>query len=106
MFDGYLNVQLGGRLLKLHYPKFIFMCGAEHTVSLFFNYVSKITIFHQMISTQNVIYNILGSGIYHKPHYIFKSKYQVFHNKNIGIFSKNDTRTSGYLWVFTETCGR
>ena len=49
-----------------------------------------------MISAHNMIYNIFGSGIYHKPHSIFKSKYQDFYNKNIGIFSGNDTRMAGY----------
>ena len=44
-----------------------------------------------------MIYNIFGSDIYHKPHSIFKSKYQEFHNRNIGLFSGNDTRMSGYF---------
>ena len=48
-----------------------------------------------MISSHKMIYNIFGSGIYHKPHSIFKSKYQEFHNKNIGISSGNDTRMAG-----------
>ena len=50
-----------------------------------------------MISTHNMIYNSFGSGIYHKPHSIFKPKYQEFHNKNIGIFSGNETRMAGYF---------
>ena len=76
MFDGAFNVQLGGKLLKVHYLKLTVMCGVEHTVSLFFNDVSKIPIVNQMISNHKMIYNIFGSGIYHKPHSIFKSKYQ------------------------------
>ena len=32
MFDGASNVQLLGRLLKVHYPKLTVMCGVEHTV--------------------------------------------------------------------------
>ena len=44
-----------------------------------------------------MIYNIFGSGIYNKPHSIFKSKYQEFHNKNISLFSINETRLVGYL---------
>ena len=50
MFDGASNVQLGGKSLKVHYPKLPFMRGVEHTVLLFFNYVSKIPIVNQMIS--------------------------------------------------------
>ena len=86
MFDGASNVQLGARPLKVHYTKLTVMRGVEHTMLLFFNYVSKITIFHQLISSNIVIYNIFGSGIFHKPRSIFKLKYQEFHSKNIGIF--------------------
>ena len=32
MFDGALNVQLAGELLKIHYPKVSVMHGVEHTV--------------------------------------------------------------------------
>ena len=35
------------------------MCGVEHTVSLFFNDVSKIPIVNKMIYAHNMIYNIL-----------------------------------------------
>ena len=74
MFDRASNVQLAGRLLKVNYPKLTVMCGVEHTVPLFFNGVSKIPIVNQMISSHKMIYNIFVSGIYHKPHSIFKSK--------------------------------
>ena len=89
MFYGAPNVKLVVRLLKVHYPKLIFMHGVEHTVPLFFNDVSKISIVNQMIYTHNMIYNIFGSGIYHKHHFISKYKYQEFHNRNIGLFSGN-----------------
>ena len=79
MFDGASNVQLGGKFLKMHYPNLTVMHGVEHTVSLFFNDVSKIPIVNQMISAHKTIHNIFGSGIYHKPHSIFKSKSQDFH---------------------------
>ena len=46
MFDGDLNVQLAGRLLKVNYSKLTVMCGDKHTVSLFFNDVPKITTFN------------------------------------------------------------
>ena len=97
MFNGALNVQLAGIILKVHYPLLAVMCGVEHTVSLFFNDVSKIPIVNKMISDHKVICNILGSGIYHKPRYIFKYKYQEFHNKNIDLFSGNDTRMAGHF---------
>ena len=50
-----------------------------------------------MIYAPKMIYNIFGSGIYHKPHSTFKSKYQEFHNRNIGLFSGNETIMSGYF---------
>ena len=43
------------------------------------------------------MYNLFGPIIYHKPHYIFKSKYFEFHNQNIGPLSINDTRMAGTL---------
>ena len=50
-----------------------------------------------MISDLKIIYNIFGSGIYHKPHSIFKSEYEKFHNRNIGLFSGNGTIMVGYF---------
>ena len=97
MFDRASNVQLAGRLLKVHYPKLTVMRGVEHTVPLFFNYVSKILIVNKMIFAHKMIYNVFGPGIYHKPHYIFKSKYQDFHNINIDLFSGNGNKMGGYF---------
>ena len=71
------------------------MHGVEHTVSLFFSDVSKISVMNQIITAYKSIYNLFDSGIYHKPHSIFKSKSYEFHNRNIGIFSGNDTRMVG-----------
>ena len=55
MFDGALNVQLTGELLIIHYPKIKVMRGVEHTVSLFFNDVSKIPVVNQMIRAHKEI---------------------------------------------------
>ena len=74
MFDGASNVQLWGKLLKFHYPKWTVMGAVEHKLSLFFNDVSKIPIVHQGIASHKTVYNIFGSGIYQKPHSIFKYK--------------------------------
>ena len=49
-----------------------------------------------MITDHKAIYTLLSSGMYHKPHSIFKSKSYDFHNRNIGLFSVNDTRMTGY----------
>ena len=97
MLGGSLNVQLAGRLLKVHYPKLTVMSVVENTVLLFFNDFSKIPIVNQIISCHNMLYNIFGSGIYHNPHYILKSKSQEFHNRNIGLLSENEARMDVYL---------
>ena len=76
MFDGAWNLQLAGRLLKVHYPKLAVIRGVGHTVLLFFDDVSNISIVNQMIYYHKMIYNIFGSGIYHNPRSIFKSKSQ------------------------------
>ena len=76
MFDGDSNVQLAGRLLKVHYTKLTVMHSVEHTVSLFFNDVSKIPILNKIISSHKMIYNVFGSSIYQKPHSILKYKYK------------------------------
>ena len=52
---------------------------------------------NQMITPHKAIYNLLGSGVYHKPRYILKSKLYEFHNRKIGLFSGNDTSMSGYF---------
>ena len=44
-----------------------------------------------------MIYNIFGSSIYHRPHFIFKSKSQEFQNRNNGLFSRNETIVAGYF---------
>ena len=83
MFGGASNIHIAGEFLKIHYPEIAVMRGVEHTVSLFFNDVSKISVVNQMITAHKAIYNLFGSGIYHKSHSIFKSKSYEFHNRNI-----------------------
>ena len=61
----------------------------------FFNNVSKIPVVNQMITAHKEIYSLFGSGIYHEPHSIFKSKSYEFHNRNVGLFNGNDTRMAG-----------
>ena len=87
MFDRASNVHLAGELMKIPYPNITVMRGVENTVSLFFNDVSKIPVVNQMLSAHKAIYKLFGSGIYHKPHSILKSKSYEFHNGNIGLFS-------------------
>ena len=50
-----------------------------------------------MVTAHKVIYTLFGSGIYHKPRSIFKSKSYEFHYRTIGLFSGNDTRMAGYF---------
>ena len=65
MSCGALDVQLGGKLLKSYYPKFIVMRGFKHTVSLFLNDIYKIPIVNQIITSHKEIYNSFGSVINH-----------------------------------------
>ena len=55
MFDGASNVQLGGILLKVYYPRFTVMRAFEHAVPLLFNDVSEIPIVHQINSAYKAI---------------------------------------------------
>ena len=50
-----------------------------------------------MITSHKAIYNLFGSGVYQKSHFIFKSKSCEYQNRNIYLFSGNDTRMSGYF---------
>ena len=72
MFDGASNSQLGCEKFKINHPKITVMRGVEHTVSLFFKDVSKITGGNQMITDHKAIYNLFGSGNYNKTNSIFK----------------------------------
>ena len=73
MFDRASNIQLGGKLIKFHYPMLTVMRVAEQKESLFFNDAYKMTIVNQRIKYHEEIYNLFGSGIYKKPRSIFKS---------------------------------
>ena len=105
MFDGSSNVQLSGETFKIHYPKVSVMRGVEHTVSLFFNDVSKIPVLDQTITAHKAIYNLFGSGIYHKNRSIFKLKSYEFNNRNICLFGDNDTRMAGYFILMHRDLG-
>ena len=59
MFYGASNVQLVGKLFKIHYPKISVMHGVEQTVSLFFKNVSKIPVVNQMITAHKAIYKLI-----------------------------------------------
>ena len=97
MFDGASNLQIGGEPSKKDYPKISVIRGVEHTVYLFFNDVSKIPIMNHMIKDHKTIYKLFGSGVYHKPHSILKSKLYEFHHRNIVFFSGNDNSMDSYF---------
>ena len=73
------------------------LCVGLNTLFTFFNDVSKIPVVNHIITAHMAKYNLFGFGIYHKPHYTFKSKSYEFHNRNIGLFSGNYTRVAGYF---------
>ena len=66
MFDGDSNVQIAGNVLKIHHLNISVICGVKHTVALFFNDVSKIPVANKIIRAHKAIYNLSGSGIYHR----------------------------------------
>ena len=78
IFDGDSNVQLSGNNLKIYYPKISVMREFENSVSLFFRDVSKIPVVNKIIIAHKTIYNLFGSGVYHKPNSIFKSNHINF----------------------------
>ena len=57
---------------------------------------------NQIITVHWAIYNLFGSGIYIKPHFIFKSKSYGFYNSNIGFFSENNTSMAVYFVVMNR----
>ena len=74
MLDRASNVQLGGEIMKTHYPKLTVLSGVEYTLSTFYDDIPKLPIANQITLYHKSIYNIFGSRIFHKQHYIFKSK--------------------------------
>ena len=82
--------------MNIHDTKITVMRGVENTLSLFYNDVSNF-FWNKMIIAHKSIYKLFGSGIYHKPHSIFKSKWHEFHNSNIVLFSGNTISMFGYF---------
>ena len=95
MFNGASNVQLWGDLLKINNPKLTVIYWVEHNVAIYFNDVSKLPIVNQIIWSHKAIYNIHEFVIYNSPHSIFKPKSFEYYNRNICLFSGNDTRMAG-----------
>ena len=104
MFDRASNVRLAGGLLEIHYPLLDGMHGVEHNVSLFYNDVSKILIVNQIIQYHDKINILFRSVLYHKPHYIFRSKSYKYNNKNIGLYSGKIPEWLDISWECTEIC--
>ena len=80
------------------------MSGVEHTVSILFDYVSKIPTLNRIIRSHKALYYLFILDKFHKPHSLFVYKYYEFRNRNIGLFSGNIPKCRGVLWEYTETC--
>ena len=75
------------------------------------NDVSKIPVFNQMIRAHKEIYNLFGSGIYHKPHSIndvskipvvnqmIRAHKEIYTLFGSGIYHKPHLSTS--IWVLS-----
>ena len=51
-----------------------------------------------------MIYNVFGSGIYHKPRSIFETKSKDFHNKTLVFLMEMILGWLDISWVCTDTC--
>ena len=100
MFDGASNVQLAGELLKIHCSNITVMRGVKHTVPLFFNDVSKIPVVNQMITAHKEIYNLFGSGIYHKHHILYSNQNHT--SFTIGTLDYSVEMIPGWLVISLE----
>ena len=98
-------MQLAGNVLKVHSTKFTVVRGVEHTVSLFFNDVPKISIVHKIISYHNMIHIISGSGIYNKPHYILNKNLKSFTIETLVFLAEIKLGWLDISWGCIETCG-
>ena len=106
LFDRDSNFQLGVRLLKVRYPKFTVMRGVEYTVLLFFNDVSKIPILIKYFLLRGWCKILLVLVYITSLITCVNRNIKSLRIKNIGIFSGNNTRMSGYfigmhryLWI-------
>ena len=63
MIGGVSNVHIGAELLKTRFTINAVLGGVKHTVSLFFNYVSKFQVLNQIIKAHKAIYNLFDSEI-------------------------------------------
>ena len=98
LFDGAGNIQKGGEILSVKYPRMTVLHGVEHVASLFFADLAKIKIVRVLILKQKRRYNTFGSGAIHGAHAIFKMQAKLFNKgKDIGLLRAADTRMAGYF---------
>ena len=97
MFDGYLNVQLGGDILKIRYPNLTVVCGVEKCLYIFQSSFQNTNCEPDGYRSQ---WNIKHFCIWitSKSALCFKPNYYEFFNRNIGLFSGNDTRMLDIAW--------
>ena len=61
MLYGASNAQLGSDPMKNNYPNLNLMSGVEHTLSLFFNDISKLPFVNQMIIYHKALLPVVGN---------------------------------------------
>lgn len=95
-FDGAANVQKAGEVLAGTYPRIMSLHGAEHVISLWFNFVFSQPYIKAIFYVYRRCYNVFGSGAMHAPHAIFQ-KYSLVHNRgeNVGLIKEAGTRMAG-----------
>ena len=60
-FDGASNVQSGGKVLLVYFPRITSLHGVEHRVSLFFQDLSKLALVQNLIVKYHRVYVMFGS---------------------------------------------
>jgi len=101
LVDGASNVQKGGELLAIEFPRVTVMHGCEHVLSLFCSDLLKKTKVRLLVIIYRIIYRVFGSGSTHMAYAVFQ-KHAKEYNKNnsIGLIRASGTRMGGYFYAF------
>jgi hypothetical protein len=100
-FDGASNVQLGGKLLAVSYPRISVCHGGEHVVSLFFADLASFPPVKKLIVKYIRLYRMFGSGSRHAPYAMFMKNSTNFNNgRPIGLVRAAATRMAGFFYGF------
>ena len=72
LVDGASNVQKGGELLAIEFPRLTVMHGCEHVLALFCSDLLKKTKVRLLVVIYRIIYRVFGSGSTHMAYAVFQ----------------------------------